>query len=99
MKTLTELHAIRSRVTDRSRTKGIAVLTPNEALDLIDSAIADRMVINRWFGFLKMMAQRSSWSSQINDLLDEYLYGTDDPKLLAAVKRYLARAAQHNIHS
>lgn len=96
MLSIAELTALKTQVESRREMRGIAVLTPEQALLIINQAIDDRKTINRWFGFLKLMAGRSSWSEQIQALLDDYLYGTEDEKVKKAAQQYLERTKLHN---
>lgn len=93
MKSVSTLQELRRRVLSASLH---TQMTPNDIVELIDQAIEDRQTINRWFGFLRLMGQRSSWSGQINDLLNEYLYGTADKTIQDAAQRYLDRIKLHD---
>lgn len=95
MKTTAQLQELKAQVQSRSNVRGIAVLTPEQALEIIDQAIADRQIINRWFGFLTLMARRSSWKEQIQSLLDDYLYGTESKEVQQAAQRYVEMQQLH----
>lgn len=89
MKTISELAALRNQLTSGRPLQ--VMITTDEVINIINQAIDDRKTLNRWFGFMRLMAQRSSWGAKINELLDEYMYGTTDPKVIAAAKRYIER--------
>ncbi len=92
---IAELQGLKTQIEARKQVKALSVLTADQALALVEQAIEDRRVINRWFGFLKLMAERSSWSEQIKSLLNDYLYGTEDVKVQEAAQRYIERAKLH----
>lgn len=96
MKTVTELEALKVKLQGYSKINGAITIQTPEMMALLDQAIADRKIINRWYGFLKMMAQRSSWASQINSMLDDYMFGTEDEKVQQAAMEYLERVRLHN---
>lgn len=95
MKTLAELNALKRQITERSQLTAVPALSHKDALELVEQAIADRATLNRWFGFLRFMAGRSSWASQINDMLDEYLYGTSNKDVQAAAQHYAELTRLH----
>lgn len=93
---INDLQALRKAAEYRKNKGFSTVLSPEEVLAVIDQAIEDRSTINRWYGFLKLMAQRSSWRNQIQSLLDDYLYGTADESVKKAAQTYLERSKLHN---
>lgn len=96
MLSIAELNGLKTQIESRQQIRAISVLSPEQALALVNQAIDDRKTINRWFGFLKLMASRSSWRDAINDLLDSYLYGTEDKSVQLAAQRYNKLAALHD---
>ena len=94
MKTVADLMTLRRVIEEKNKVGG--VIPASTAIDLIDQAIEDRKTINRWFGFLKLMAKRSSWGEQINELLDAYLFGTESKEVQAAAKRYAEMTQLHD---
>lgn len=95
MHTIHELNTLRNLVEARKHIHGVQALAPAAILEIIDQAIADRTTINKWFGFLKLMASRSSWGEKINEVLNEYLFGTENKAVQIAAKRYVETVKLH----
>jgi hypothetical protein len=95
MKTFQELNQLKDAIAGQD--DGMIVINGAEVLELIEQVAEQQKVINRWFGFMKFMALRSTWARQINVILNEYLYGTNDAAAIEAAKLYAKRMKMHNI--
>jgi len=96
MKTVAELKQMRDNIAN-SNDHAVVVVAKTDILALIDQTIEQQTIINRWFGFMRYMAQRSSWSRQIGIVLNEYLYGTSDADVKNAAQHYLQRLKIHGL--
>lgn len=96
MKTIAELNQLKDAILGQD--DDLIVINGAEVIALIDQVYDQQRVINRWFGFMKFMAQRSGWARQINIILNDYLYGTNDPQAIESAKQYAARMKMHDMH-
>jgi hypothetical protein len=96
MKTVDELRRLKELVIRRKQGGITPAVDVQDMLTVIDQAIADRQTINRWYGFLSLMAKRSSWGDKINEVLDEYRFGTADANVREAARRYMELTRLHD---
>lgn len=75
---------------EMQRKAGFGTLTQSEQVRLIDYAINAISWNRKFLSLLKLMSGKSSWSDKINRLVQQYEFGTDDPNVILAAKRYVA---------
>lgn len=95
MKTTQELNQLKDAIAGQD--DDMIVINGAEVISLINQIQAQQKIINRWFGFMRFMAQRSTWGKKIDIVLNEYLYGTNDPIAIQAAKLYAQRLKSHNL--
>lgn len=95
MKTLQELNQLKDAIAGQD--DDMIVINGAEVIALVNQIQEQQKIINRWFGFMRFMAQRSTWRDKINIVLNDYLYGTNDPIAIQAAKLYAQRLKAHNM--
>lgn len=61
-------------------------------IQLLDQAIEQQKVINRWYGLLVLIGRSSSsWATRVNTILNDYLFETISPDAINALKAVLKK--------
>lgn len=75
----------------KNHTSMYSQLSTVEMRTLLQQALDQQATINKWYGFMTLMAKYSSWKDKIQAHLDEYNYGTTDKRVIDAALHYIER--------